>query len=216
MPRQAWLTPDLTLFSAPVQCRTIELPGDLWQYITGALLPLTYVTNWEQFGTATPTESAEYFQNVIGEYLISMCAHIGEIRPFTFTPLPDRWLLLDGTAVSVTDYPGLAAVVPSSWLSGGDINLPDMATRVLIGAAGTGYALGAVGGEEEHTLTVAEMPAHNHSYEIAVLTVDIAGELPAPALDALAPASTGSTGGGDAHNNMPPFLVINWGIYAGV
>lgn len=215
MPRQAWLTPDFALFSAPVQCRTIELPGDLWSYITGALLPLTYVTNWEQFGTATPEESAEYFQDVIGEYLTSMCAHIGEIRPFTFSPLPDRWLVLDGTAVSVTDYPGLAAVVPSSWISGGDINLPDMATRSLVGA-GTGYALGAVGGEEEHTLTVAEMPSHSHSYDIAVLTVDIAGELPAPALDALAPASTGSTGGNDPHNNMPPFLVIHWGIYAGV
>jgi len=215
MPSQAWLTPDLTLLSAPVNCRTIHVPGDLWPYITGALLPLTYLTSWEQFGTATPEETAAFFEDVLTNHLSSMCAYIGEIRPFVFSPLPDGWLLLDGTAVDETDYPDLAAVVPGAWLSGGNINLPDMVGRSLVGE-GTGYDVGDTGGAETHTLTEAEMPAHTHSYEVSIITADILGELPAPSLDALAPAVTGSTGGGDAHNNMPPFLVVYWGIFSGV
>lgn len=212
--RLAWLTPDIASLSAPVQCREIVIPGDLWAYITGALWPLTIASNWEQYGTATPDESAAFFQEAIGQYLISMCAHIGEIRPFAFAPVPDRWLALDGASVDADDYPLLADVVPASWLGGGNINLPDMTARGLVGHGG-GYDLGDVGGEETHDLTIAEMPAHTHDYEIAVLTADIAGEIPAPALDALAPAVTGNTGGGDSHNNMPPYLVIVWGIYAG-
>lgn len=209
-----WLTPDLSLFSESQDCRVIRLPGSLWYLVSGALLYLTESGNFEQFGTATPEETAEFFQQVYEDFLMSKCAYVGEIRPFSFSPVPDGWLLLDGATVSVTDYPGLAAVVPVSWLSGGDINLPDMVARSPVGS-GTGYNLGDVGGEENHTLTIDEMPAHTHSYEVAVLTADIKGELPTPALDALAPAATGSTGGGDPHNNMPPYLAVNWAIFAG-
>lgn len=215
MPRLRWLTFDSSLLSAPVNCREVRVSGDLWQYITGALLPLTDNRNWEAHGTATPEECADYFREAIEGHWQSMCAYIGEIRPFAFSPLPDGWLPLDGTAVDATDYAELANIIPSSWLSGGNINLPNAAGRSLVGEGG-GYDLGDIGGEEEHTLTIAEMPAHQHSYEVSVLTADIVGELPAPALDALAPASTGSTGGSDAHNNMPPYLVIHWGIFSGV
>lgn len=215
MPRLAWLTPDLSSFSAPVRCRTIHIPGDLWQFITGALLPLTFPGSWEQAGTATPEETAAFFEDVLTNHLSSMCAYIGEIRPFAFSPLPDGWIPLDGGSVLAADYPTLAAVVPSSWLVDEDIFFPDMLGRSLVGF-GTGYALGEIGGEEEHTLTVAEMPAHDHSYDVAVITADILGELPAPSLDALAPTVTGSTGGGDAHNNMPPYLAVYWGIFSGV
>jgi len=209
-----WLTPNTSSFSAPVKCRTIRLPGELLAYITGALVPLTYQDSWEQHGDATAEATAGFFAEILEYHLNSMCAYVGEIRPFTGSPLPDNWLLLDGTAVPEANYPALAAVVPASWLSGGDIVLPDMTGRGLVGS-GTSYDSGDQGGEETHTLTESEIPAHTHSYEVSVLSTDILGELPAPSLDALAPATTGSTGGGDAHNNMPPFLVVNWGIFAG-
>lgn len=209
----AWLTPNSEQLSESRDCRTVRVPGSLWLYVSGSLLQLTHSYNWETSGTATPDDMADFFSQVFEEFLMGNC-NVGEIRPFVFSPLPDGWLLLDGTAVDEDDYPALAAVVPSSWLSGGNINLPDMTARGLVGE-GSGYGLGDAGGEEEHTLTTAEIPAHTHSYEISVLTADIVGEIPAPALDSLAPATTGSTGGGDAHNNMPPYLVVNWGIYAG-
>lgn len=211
----AFLTPDIATLSAPVHCREIAIPGDLWQYVTGALLVLTKAQNWEQFGDATPEETAQFFENVFTDYLNSMCAYVGEIRSFVLSALPVGWLPLDGSIVSATSYPALAAVVPVSWLSGGNIIFPDMVSRSIIGK-GLGYTLGDVGGEENHILTIAEMPAHDHSYELAVVNTDILGELPAPSINAITPSVTGSTGDGDTHNNMPPFLVVNWGIFSGV
>lgn len=214
MSRLSWLTPDTSLLSAPVDCRTIQLNPELWQYITGALLLLTYPTSWEAYGSATPEESAAFFTQALDNHLMSLCAYVGELRAFAVDPLPDGWILLDGSILDADDYPALADVVPSSWLSGGNINLPDMTGKTLVGS-GTSYTIGDEGGEETHTLTVQEMPAHDHSYDVGVITIDIAGELPNPAVDALAPSITGSTGGGGAHNNMPPYVVINWGIYSG-
>jgi len=211
----SWLTPNLSVLGAPGDCRTISLPGELWQYVTGALLPLSAPWNWEQYGDATPQEVADYFADIINNHLDSMCNYIGELRPFSFSPLPDKWLELDGSSVDAGIYSQLAAIVPSSWVSGGNINLPDMRSRSIVGN-GSGYDLGDLGGEESHTLDIGEIPAHTHSYELAVLGTDILGELPAPSLNSLVPASTGSIGGGGAHNNMPPYLIAVWGIFAGV
>jgi len=213
--RLAWHTPNLAQFGAPEDCRKIVIPGDLWQYITGALLPLTRPENWEPGGDATAEETAAYFETILDNYLNSMCAYVGEIRPFVFSTLPPGWLPLDGSSVDAGTYPALAAVVPVSWLSGSDVILPDLVSRSLVGA-GAGYDIGDTGGEDTHVLTSAEMPAHTHSYELSVVAADTLGELPAPALNSLTPAATGSAGDGDAHNNMAPFLVVNWGIYSGV
>lgn len=212
---RAWLTPDSTLFSAPVRCREVKLPGDLIPYITGALFELTLPENWEAHGTATPTATAAFFYEVWEYYLNSMCAHVGEIRAFSYLAVPDGWIPMDGGSILAADYPDLAAVVPPAWLVGDDIFLPDMLGRALVGS-GSGYTLGDIGGEESHVLTTPEIPAHTHTYQISVVTADIKGELPAPALDALAPASTGSAGSDQAHNNMPPYLAIVYAIFSGV
>jgi len=213
--RLAWHTPNLAQLGAPVQCRQIEIPGDLWQFVTGALLPLTGPENWEPVGDASADVTAAYFEEILEKFLNSMCAYVGEIRPFVLDVLPPGWLPLDGSTISAAAYVDLAAVVPVLWLSGSDIVLPDMVLRGLIGA-GAGEDIGDIGGEETHTLTSAEMPAHTHSYEIAIVNTDILGELPAPAINALAGAVTGSTGDGEAHNNLAPYLAVNWGIYSGV
>jgi len=214
MSRHRFLTPNLSTLAEAKDCRTVKIPGNLWPLLSGALLELTYSYNWEQFGDATPDETADFFNDVLGDFLMSQCAYVGELRPFSFSPPPDKWLPLDGTAVAQADYPLLTAVCPASWLSGGNINLPDMTAAALVGS-GSGYTNGATGGSETHTLDISEIPAHTHSYELAIVSTDILGELPAPSVNAIAPSATGSTGGGSAHNNMPPYLVVNWCIYAG-
>ncbi len=78
--------------------------------------------------------------------------------------------------------------------------------------AGNNYALGSTGGESTHTLTVSEMPTHHHAYKLAYGDHD-----PSHGFDyGTGYVGTfddgdfsGSAGGNQAHNNMPPYLAVN-------
>lgn len=81
---------------------------------------------------------------------------------------PGGWLLCDGSAVSKLLYPCLYEVIGSIYApeTVTEFYLPDLRGRVIVGT-GTGpglsaRALGDVGGEEDHTLVIAEMPSHTH------------------------------------------------------
>lgn len=87
-------------------------------------------------------------------------------------------------------------------------------TPIDITTAGSGTntvttALGATIGEGLHTLTIAEMPSHTHS--TIVTEVPTAHELSGPGGTRIiaSPSVTGSTGGGDPHNNMQPTVISN-------
>jgi microcystin-dependent protein len=79
----------------------------------------------------------------------------------------------------------------------------------------TARALGDLGGEETHALTVTEIPAHTHDVNGSGFN---SGSGPATSPDAMQAAvvPTTATGGSGAHNNMQPFQVENLFIYAGV
>ena len=84
--------------------------------------------------------------------------------------------------------------------------------RVMIGTD-TAHPLGVMGGEEMHTLTVAEMPSHSHSYERTPLwyseqtgRTDVLGS--DGSLDTYIVINSGYSGGGQPHNNMPPYIAV--------
>ena len=84
--------------------------------------------------------------------------------------------------------------------------------RAMIGADGA-HPLGSAGGEETHTLTTAEMPSHSHSYERAPLwyseqtgRTDVLGS--DGSLDTYLVINSGYSGGGQPHNNMPPYIAV--------
>lgn len=85
-------------------------------------------------------------------------------------------------------------------------------------ASGSSYSLGATGGEKEHTLTINEMPSHSHNVEVMVLNNITNTPQYGPYFEGRTAYSWSSqgnaygmnnTGGSKAHNNMPPYLVVN-------
>ena len=94
----------------------------------------------------------------------------GIVQAYAGAVVPAGYLECDGSAVSRTTYAALYAAIGTTYGAGDGsttFGLPDLARRTIAGAGGAatpalGNAVGAEGGAEEHTLTVSEIPAHDH------------------------------------------------------
>lgn len=135
----------------------------------------------------------------------------------TNTP-PTNWLICDGSAVSRSTYSSLYAAIGTTYGTGNGsttFNLPDLRGRVPVGKnSGTFGTLAGTGGAETHTLTVAEMPSHQHTQATGG---NLTTALPQAGSGIIGTANTSlttATGGGQAHNNLQPYLVVNYIIKA--
>ncbi|MBH8566701.1 tail fiber protein [Nostoc sp. CENA67] len=146
---------------------------------------------------------------------------------------PSKWLICDGRAISRTTYAALYAVVGAIFGSGDGsttFNLPDLRGRVPVGADSStlqgaasritaSNTLGASAGAQTHTLITNEIPPHAHPKSVSGGVAD--GSSKSAMTDIVGTTAganvvTANTGGGAAHNNLQPYLIINWIIYAGV
>src|SRR5262252_453133 len=150
---------------------------------------------------------------------------VGEIRMFAGNFAPAGWSFCNGALVPIDQNPTLFQLIGTTYGGDGQNNfaLPNLQSRVPV-HVGQGFALGQTGGVETVTLTTSQIPAHSHvpQANAAAGTSDTPSnnfwaaatgatnyDDGAPSV-ALAPATIGSAGGSQPHDNMIPFLVINF------
>ena len=150
---------------------------------------------------------------------------LSEIRIFSFGFAPRGWAQCNGQLLSINQNQALFSLLGTTYGGNGQTNfqLPNLQGREPI-HVGLGLVLGQSGGEQNHTLTVPEMPGHTHAAQAssaAASTNSPAGALLADSVAAqqyhdpdgqattLAPAALDVAGGSQAHTNMQPYVVLN-------
>jgi microcystin-dependent protein len=148
---------------------------------------------------------------------------LGEIKIISWNFPPKGWSFCNGQLLPINQNQALFSILGTTYGGDGRVTfaLPNLQGRTPV-HVGDGIILGEQGGETAHTLNISEIPAHNHvpvgSSTTGTLT-SASGNLwggssanpygPSPTV-AMNPASVLPTGGSQPHENMSPYLVLNF------
>jgi len=162
---------------------------------------------------------------------------IGQIEAFGFNFAPRGWAQCNGQLISISQNPALFSLLGTTY--GGDgrttFGLPDLRGRVAInqgqGPGLSTYVMGQVSGSEGVTLQLPQMPSHNHvatfrgngedassgepgNKTLGLASTNIYNANPPESGQTLNAGSiqVGVAGGNMPHNNMQPYLVVNYCI----
>jgi len=165
---------------------------------------------------------------------------LGQITLFPFAFAPSGWALCEGQLLPISQYTALFSLL-GAYFGGNGVStfaLPDLRGRVPIGQGqGLGlspYVIGSVHGAETVTLSSSQAPPHSHlfkTFAAPATTNAPSGALPAEghgsghgggfavntytplrAAVHLAAGQVGVAGGSQPHNNLQPYLTLNWCI----
>ncbi|MGO9269720.1 MAG: phage tail protein [Terriglobia bacterium] len=149
---------------------------------------------------------------------------LSEIKLVSFGFPPKGWALCNGQLLPINQNQALFSLLGTTYGGDGRINfgLPNLQGRVPI-HMGDGYTLGELGGEQNHTLSISEMPGHTHT----PVGANSAPDKPHPtgntwantpgnncyaanANSSMNPTAVTTVGGSQAHLNMQPYLTLNF------
>ena len=153
--------------------------------------------------------------------------YIGEIRLVAYSFAPNGWEFCNGQLQSIADNDALFAIIGTTY--GGDgvttFALPNLQGRVPI-HSGTGFTIGQIGGETDHTLKANELASHSHPVEAVLAAGNAASPIgtlsavgptglgnvygPPTALSPMKAGAIGNAGGSQPHSNMQPYLTLNY------
>lgn len=151
---------------------------------------------------------------------------LAEIKIMSFNFPPKGWAFCNGQLLPINQNQALFALLGTTYGGNGTTNfaLPDLRGRVPV-HTGSGFSLGQRAGETTHTLTTPEMPEHNHLPMASGTAVDTntptnnylgnnLGLLYGPLANSvtMSPSSLSNVGGSQPHQNMQPFLTLNFCI----
>lgn len=156
--------------------------------------------------------------------------YVGEIRMFAGNFAPNGWLMCDGSLQPISEYETLYNLIGTTY--GGDgqstFGLPDLRGRVPVhqgqGSGLSPRVIGELAGAESVMLTGQQIPVHEHPFMATSAVGSVAA--PSGALVAqspqiqmyiedapdtnMSPNAVSLTGGNSAHNNMMPYICINY------
>ena len=156
--------------------------------------------------------------------------YVGEIRMFAGNFAPNGWMFCEGQTLPISENEVLFQLIGTTY--GGDgqstFNLPNLASRFPIhmgtGPGGTTFQIGEQAGTEQETLTVQQIPAHTHPagcnsggvnnssnpQDSVWNPSDISQYTTAAPTTSLNANAISTTGGSQPHENVQPFLCINF------
>jgi len=156
--------------------------------------------------------------------------YVGEIRMFAGNFAPNGWMFCEGQTLPISENEVLFQLIGTTYGGDGEetFNLPNLASRVPMhmgtGPDGTTYQIGEMAGTEQETLTIQQIPIHNHAMVASTAVAsglspnnEMVGESNSVTLyragagnAALNAAAVTPVGGSQPHENTQPFLCINF------
>lgn len=175
----------------------------------------TLKTFFEWFLNSDGTVSSE-FKLLIQD----IATPVGALLWRPVSAAPEGYLIANGQAVSRTTYANLFAVYGTAHGAGDGsttFNLPDMTGRVAMGTGPGGtHPVGETGGMEVHTLTLSELPSHQHDAWTGAVRWNFAGATGDAGSYAdvqgthVTDIKTVAAGGSQPHNNLQPYMAGRW------
>jgi microcystin-dependent protein len=158
---------------------------------------------------------------------------LGEVKIISWNFAPQGWAFCNEQFLPINQNQALFSILGTTFGGNGQTTfaLPDFRGRVPLhwgsGFGGSSYTVGEKAGQEVHTLTLSEMPMHNHFMNVSTTSTDNAsstglGNYWGKTADntllyasgqgnsAMAAASCGPIGGSQPHENRQPYLVLNF------
>jgi microcystin-dependent protein len=160
----------------------------------------------------------------------------GCIMPYAGSSAPGGWLMCNGSSYDIVEYQALYLIIGYTYGgSSSNFYVPDLRGRIPVGTTAgltlpannnvTSKSIGSTGGEEQHQLTIDEMPSHNHdvtdpghthSYTAPggsdTYDVELANQSCGTQGSTTSSSTTGisiqNRGGDQPHNNMQPYLTV--------